>query len=128
MLINDPEENKIKHYLKKLTDDILITSLITFALFLALENLKTGLISNYFDINLLLIVTGFSIIVILFFKDNSLSKTDKKPSFTLFCFFIIIYSLLSYLVLDIGLYLKVIIIFFLVLTLLIYYKKHDRID
>ena len=45
----------MKNFLYKIVNDIFYISLITFVAFFVLELLKEGLISNYFDLNLLLI-------------------------------------------------------------------------
>ena len=53
--------------IKKITSDIFYISLITFVVYFVIELLKEGLISNYFDLNLLLIWTIlFGIILIIF--------------------------------------------------------------
>jgi len=46
--------------LSKLISDIFIISFITFVIYLGLELLFEGLISNYFDLNILLIVVFIS--------------------------------------------------------------------
>ena len=55
--------------IKKLTTDIFYISLITYIVFFMLELLKEGLISNYFDLNLLLIwIIIFATLTIIFKK------------------------------------------------------------
>jgi len=51
--------------LKKITADIFYISLITYVVYLGLEFLKEGLISNYLDLNILLIVVVVSGIAII---------------------------------------------------------------
>ena len=57
----------MKLLLKKIIFDIFQISLITYLVYFVLELIKTGLISNYFDLNLLLIWTaifgGLAIII-----------------------------------------------------------------
>jgi len=48
---------KLKLLLEKIISDIFQISLITYLVYFVLELIKTGLISNYFDLNLLLIWT-----------------------------------------------------------------------
>lgn len=55
--------------IKKITNDIFYVSIITYAVYFMLELLKEGLISNYFDLNLLLIWTiVFGFLTIIFKK------------------------------------------------------------
>ena len=57
----------MKNIIKKLIPDIFYISLITYIVYFVLELLKEGLISNYFDLNLLLIwVIIFGILAIIF--------------------------------------------------------------
>ncbi len=42
-------------FLKKLINDLFYLSLLTWLVYLVLELMKEGLISNYFDLNLLLV-------------------------------------------------------------------------
>ncbi|OIO17263.1 hypothetical protein COV56_01480 [Candidatus Kuenenbacteria bacterium CG11_big_fil_rev_8_21_14_0_20_37_9] len=53
----------MRKVIEKLTDDIFYISLLTWVIYFILELLKEGLVSNYFDLNLLLIfVIVFAII------------------------------------------------------------------
>ncbi|HOZ36951.1 MAG TPA: hypothetical protein PLR18_03950 [bacterium] len=45
----------MKEFLKKLTNDLFYISLLTWLIYFVVELLKEGLVSNYFDLNLLLI-------------------------------------------------------------------------
>jgi len=56
--------------IKKITNDIFYISLITYAVYFMLELLKEGLISNYFDLNLLLIFIIIFAILTIFFYDK----------------------------------------------------------
>ena len=47
----------MKHTIIQLISDVFYISLVTFIVFLMLELLKEGLISNYFDLNLLLLIS-----------------------------------------------------------------------
>jgi len=59
--------------IKKLFNDIFYICLITFIVFFMLELIKQGLISNYFDLNLLLILAiSLGVLSIIFNK-----KYDK---------------------------------------------------
>ena len=61
--------------IKKLTTDIFYISLITYIVFFMLELLKEGLVSNYFDLNLLLIfIIIFATLTIIFKKYDQRSK------------------------------------------------------
>ncbi len=52
--------------LKKFIADIFYISLITYLAYFVLELIKTGLVSNYFDLNLLLLwVIAFGILTLL---------------------------------------------------------------
>ncbi|OIP56413.1 hypothetical protein CO134_00200 [Candidatus Kuenenbacteria bacterium CG_4_9_14_3_um_filter_39_14] len=60
--------------IKKITNDIFYISLITYAVYFMLELLKEGLISNYFDLNLLLIfIIIFAILTIIFYDKKRTS-------------------------------------------------------
>ncbi|PIW96037.1 hypothetical protein COZ84_00220 [Candidatus Kuenenbacteria bacterium CG_4_8_14_3_um_filter_39_15] len=62
------------HLIKKITNDIFYISLITYAVYFMLELLKEGLISNYFDLNLLLIfIIIFAILTIIFYDKKRTS-------------------------------------------------------
>jgi len=66
--------------IKKITNDIFYISLITYAVYFMLELLKEGLISNYFDLNLLLIfIIIFAILTIIFYD----KKEPVKKSYYL---------------------------------------------
>ncbi len=59
----------MRAFIKKLIPDIFYISTITYLVYFVLELIKTGLISNYFDLNLLLLWTlffGFLTIIIKF--------------------------------------------------------------
>ena len=47
----------MKFFIKKIIPDIFYISLVTYLVYFVLELIKTGLISNYFDLNLLLLWT-----------------------------------------------------------------------
>ena len=93
MWVYKPEERKLKKFFKLLGEYLVKTShvifqvsAVTFLIFVALENLKTGLISNYFDINFLsslVVVSG--LLTLLFYDEKQpwykISFTLKKPYF-----------------------------------------------
>lgn len=57
----------MRAFIKKFIPDIFYISTITYLVYFVLELIKTGLISNYFDLNLLLLWTlffGFLTIII----------------------------------------------------------------
>ena len=59
----------MRAFIKKFIPDIFYISTITYLAYFVLELIKTGLISNYFDLNLLLLWTllfGFLTIIIKF--------------------------------------------------------------
>ncbi len=60
----------ISPLIRKIIPDIFYISLITYLVYFMLELIKTGLISNYFDLNLLLIWTIFFGILTVIIKDN----------------------------------------------------------
>ena len=58
-------------FLVKTSQTFFYVSAFTWLVYFALENFKTGLISNYFDLNLLLVFTLTSGLVIIIFQDES---------------------------------------------------------
>lgn len=60
--------------LPKVISDIFIISFITFVIYLGLELLFEGLISNYFDLNILLIVVFISGGVSVYLQNKKLPE------------------------------------------------------
>ena len=52
-------------------------SVITFIVYFSLEQFKVGLISNYFDLNILLIIAFLSSLLMIFFTQKN-EEPDKK--------------------------------------------------
>ncbi len=118
----------LKHYFLKIINDILITTLITFVIFLALENLKTGLISNYFDLNLLLIIAGGCIIILILIGNSEIEEKISKINFLFYFLFAIITLILLYMNLPLSGIFKIIITLIIFIVLIIYYlvtRKND---
>ncbi len=63
-------------YLLKISQTLFITSLLTFFSYLVLEDFKTGLISNYFDLNILLILALASGALTVLFSRERLANTS----------------------------------------------------
>lgn len=112
-------------FINKIINDILIASLITFIIFQALENLKTGLISNYFDLNLLLIIAGGCLIINVFLKQEQ-QYSKKFINLIFYLFFAIIITLLLFLNLKLQFLWKIILISILFIFLLIFYLKQNN--
>jgi len=65
----------MKYLFQKLIADIFYISLITFIVYFMLELIKSGVVSNYFDLNLLLIwIIGFGILAIIMKKYDRRSQ------------------------------------------------------
>jgi len=79
--IDSKPKNKFKflenfgEYIVKISRVIFTVSVIAFFIYFWLENFKTGLISNYFDLNLWLVLAIISGLVVLLFDE------PQKPSF-----------------------------------------------
>ena len=58
------------HYLVNISPTVFIVSTLTFIGYFALENFKVGLISNYFDLNKLLLVCLLSGLITIFYSEN----------------------------------------------------------
>jgi len=56
-------------YLVKTAQVVFLASVLTFIVYFLLEVFKTGLISNHFDLNFLLVLAIISGSMVLFFKD-----------------------------------------------------------
>jgi len=65
-------------YIVNLCRDIFIVSLISFLVFFLLEQLKTGIISNYFDLNILMIIAIISGIIVIFFEHPEAKKITSR--------------------------------------------------
>ncbi len=65
-------------------------SVITFIVYFILENLKTGLISNYFDLNLLLVIAGINGLFLVLFNES-----DDRQHFRLSEFTIVLLAILA---------------------------------
>ena len=90
----------MKHFLKyfgeyiaKISPTIFIVSSVTFIVYFALENFKVGLISNYFDLNLLLAVTLISGLITIFYNENKANISHKNKPYLFSLFFAIILGL-----------------------------------
>jgi len=118
----------LKYYFLKIINDILVTSLLTFVIFLALENLKTGLITNYFDLNLLLIIAAGCVIILILFDNNDLKEEISKINFLFYFLFVIIILILLYLNLPLSSIFRIIItliIFIILITNYLVTRKYD---
>lgn len=112
-------------FINKFINDLLIASLITFIVFQALENLKTGLISNYFDLNLLLIIAGSCLITSVFLvQDRNYSK--KLINLIFYLFFAIIILLLLLLNLKLLFFWRIILVGILLVILIIFYRRRNN--
>ncbi len=80
-------------YIAKISPTIFIVASVTFIVYLALENFKVGLISNYFDLNLLLLVALVSSITTLFYSENNANFSKKSKPYLFGLFFAIILGL-----------------------------------
>lgn len=119
--------NNLKHYFLKLIYDILNASLITFIVFIALENLKIGLISNYFDLNLLLVIAVGCIIIIMIFRQ--INNDEEKPQNNSFLYLLFVFTtiILLFLNLNLAIIQKTLITLIILGILLIYYYKFRNI-
>jgi len=78
-------------YIIKTSKVIFIVSVITFIVYFSLEQFKTGVVSNYFDLNILLvlaIITG--ILVLLFAEDAGSVKRRNRPNYVFLAIFAIL--------------------------------------
>jgi lysylphosphatidylglycerol synthetase-like protein (DUF2156 family) len=57
-------------------------SVISYIVYLALENFKTGIISNYFDLNILLITAALTGLIIILFNEEKKTKRPRRRIFT----------------------------------------------
>ena len=81
MLFNSPK-NQWLWYLSKASNLIFIAAGLTFVVYFILEDFKTGLISNYFDLNLLLvIVLASGLLKVLLPSDGEEYPSFKNRSF-----------------------------------------------
>ena len=55
-------------------------SVITFIVYLVIEQFKIGLISNYFDLNILLLVASLSGILVVLFDEESPAPHKKRKT------------------------------------------------
>ncbi len=83
-------------YTVKISRVVFNVSLITFIFYFALENFKTGLISNYFDMNLLLVSAIFSGIIILIFQEKKAKKNHKTFYYLISIIFAILLALFTF--------------------------------
>jgi len=109
-------------FINKFVNDLLISSLITFIVFQALEKLKTGLISNYFDQNILLTI-ALSCLIIGVFLNREKESTRNIFNFLFYFFCIIIFILLLFLNLKLLLIWRFILSLGLLMILMIFYFK-----
>lgn len=109
-------------FINKLVNDLLITSLITFIIFQALESLKTGIISNYFDQNILIIIAAVCLIINVFLNQEK-NYNQNILNFILYIFCISLFLILLFLNLQIYLYERIGLIFLLFLIFIIFYFK-----
>lgn len=80
-------------YLIKISPTIFIVSSLTFIVYFALENFKVGLISNYFDLNLLLVLAVASGLITIFYYENRAKVSPKNLPYLFGLFFAIILGL-----------------------------------
>src|SRR3989339_173989 len=59
-----------------------VVSVISYVVYLALENFKTGLISNYFDLNILLLAAALSGLIIILFNEETKNRRPRRRIFT----------------------------------------------
>lgn len=74
--------SNLSFYIIKTSKLIFKVSVITFITYFLLEQFKTGLISNYFDLNILLILAIImGILLLLFSKENDSVRFKKGPNY-----------------------------------------------
>lgn len=117
------EKGVSKKYLVKILKDIVLSSLIYFVIFFGWENIKPGLISNYFDLNIFLIIAVAVSILLTFFNIELLKNNQPKSSFLFFIIFVIISLLLLLMNLPNSLGFRLIIISVCAWVIKIYYQE-----
>lgn len=102
-------------YLIKIINDLFLVSATTFFLFYGIEGIKTGLISNYFDLNILPIISVASFIILIKISKN-FESLDSSGKFLNQLVFVILFSFLIFFGLHLSILLKifVIILFFII--------------
>ena len=83
-------------YAVELSQTVFNVSVVTFIAYFALENFKTGLISNYFDLNLLLSIAVVCGLVSLLFEENGFSGKVRKRHYLFLISFAIILALFAF--------------------------------
>ncbi|MBU1037213.1 hypothetical protein KKF32_04250 [Patescibacteria group bacterium] len=84
-------------YIVNISKVIFNVSFITFVIYFIIEHFKVGLISNYFDLNSLLILACLSGIIVIFFNEKEVYSTRKKQQSLLIIFILAISAgILSY--------------------------------
>lgn len=95
---------KFLHYfgewLVRISGIVFYVSLLTFLAYFVLENLKTGLISNYFDLDLLLALGVISGLIIVLFQEKPPLKRRVSPLYLFSLVFAILTTLISYQILG----------------------------
>lgn len=95
--------NFLKHfgeYLIKTSLTVFNVSVITFIVYFAIESFKAGLVSNYFDINYLLVLAILSGLIVVLFNDRLSHFRLRKNS----CLFSLLFAILLALFLFINLH------------------------
>ena len=131
-LIGSKRRKFIKYlgwYVISLSRTVFNVSVITFIFYFALENFKTGLISNYFDLNLLLAVSLFSgLITILFTEEKGFGKV-KKGHYLYLAVFAIILALFAFQHLSFlgktGLLVSLVVSLAIFITLSLFIQSND---
>ncbi|MDP2586468.1 MAG: hypothetical protein Q8P32_01730 [Candidatus Komeilibacteria bacterium] len=80
-------------YIANISPTFFIVSSLSFIVYFALENFKVGLISNYFDLNLLMLVALASGLVAIFYYENRANLSGKNKPYLFSLFFAIILGL-----------------------------------
>jgi len=83
-------------YIKNVSALLFNASLVTFIVFFLLETFKTGLISNYFDLNRLLIIGLIFGVIMLVFGDQAKIKPAKFTDYLNSFVFAILLTLYVY--------------------------------
>ncbi|MCX6785513.1 MAG: hypothetical protein NTZ18_01510 [Candidatus Komeilibacteria bacterium] len=87
----------LAEYLVKISLTLFKVSTIAFIAYFALESFKTGLISNYFDLNLLLILSILSGLVVILFYRPEAQKKELKNHYLLHFILIFVFALFLFL-------------------------------
>jgi hypothetical protein len=117
------EINNYKNYLVKILKDIVISALAYFVIFFGFENIKPGIISNYFDLNIFLIIALAACLLLILFNEERLKNNLPKVKLLFFGLFVIITLLLLLMNLPFPLYFKLIIVIILGWVIKIYYQE-----